>query len=61
MQNQGYEETLWFTLNLKATLLNSANANLLKEWRLTDKVKIPPQDVQEVTAIASLYEQKTKQ
>lgn len=59
-KNHGYSEALWFTLNLKATLLNSANANLLKDWRLTDKVKIPPQDVQEVTAIASLYEQKDK-
>jgi hypothetical protein len=53
-----YEKTFWFILNLKATLLNSANANLLKEWRISDKVKIPPQDSQEVKAIASLYEQK---
>jgi|SRR5215211_530117 len=56
VQNHGYEKTLWFILNLKATLLNSANANLLKEWRLSDKVS--PQDVQEVGAIASLYEKK---
>jgi hypothetical protein len=37
-------------------LLNPVNANLLKEWRLSDKV--PPQDIQEVGAIASLYERK---
>jgi hypothetical protein len=56
VEKHGYEKTLWFILNLKATLLNSANANLLKEWRLSDKV--PPQDVEEVRAIASLYEKK---
>jgi hypothetical protein len=53
-----YKKTLWFILNLKATLLSSANANLLREWRLSDKVKVPPQDVEEVRAIASLYERK---
>jgi hypothetical protein len=53
-----YKKTLWFILNLKATLLSSANANLLREWRLSDKVKVPPQDVEEVRAIASLYEKK---
>jgi len=53
-----YKSTLLFILNLKATLLSSANVNLLKEWRLSDKVKVPPQDVQEVGAIASLYETK---
>ena len=57
-QKNGYEKTLWFILNLKATLLRSAIANLLKEWRLSDKFKVPPQDIQEVGAISSLYEKK---
>jgi hypothetical protein len=55
-QKLEYQETFWFILNLKATLLNPVNANLLKEWRLSDKV--PPQDIQEVGTIASLYERK---
>jgi hypothetical protein len=58
VQKHGYEKTLWFILNLKATLLSSTNANLLKEWRLSDKFKFPPQDIQEVGAISSLYEKK---
>jgi hypothetical protein len=58
VNKQGYENTLRFILNLKATLFNSANANLLKDWRLGDKIKIPPQDMQEVGSIASLYEKK---
>jgi len=53
-----YEATLLFILNVKATLLSSANVALLKELRLADKIKVPPQDVQEVASIASLYEQK---
>jgi hypothetical protein len=57
-KHDDYEQTLRSILNLKATLLNSANANLLKEWRLGDKIKVPPQDIQEVGAIASLYEKE---
>ena len=57
-KSKNYEDALWLILNLKTTLLSSANANLLKEWRLNDRVKVPPQDNQEVAAIASLYEKK---
>ena len=51
-----YQSALKFILKLKATLLNAVNANLLKEWRLSDKV--PPQDIQEVGPISSLFERK---
>ena len=57
-KSKKYEDALWLILNLKATLLSSSNANLLKEWRLNDRVKVPPQDIQEVAAIVSLYEKK---
>ena len=53
-----YQSALKFILKLKATLLNAVNANLLKEWRLGDKFKVPPQDIQEVGAISSLYEKE---
>ena len=55
-KGNGYDKALWFILNLKATLLSPANANLLKEWRLSDKVI--QQDIQEVAPIASLYDKK---
>jgi hypothetical protein len=57
-KHNDYERTLRFILNLKATLLNSANANMLKEWRLGDKIKVPPEDSKEVGAISSLYEKE---
>jgi hypothetical protein len=59
-KSKDYEDALWLILNLKATLLSRANANLLKEWRLNDRVKVPQPDTQEVAAIVSLYEKKTE-